>query len=208
MRSRSAWVLVSLVLAAGGCGYLGDRALDFADQWRFTVGAGTVIGVRGRSGGTVETGLMIGIKPRAAALGWRYGEPLWFYEGDVRFDAEQAELVRTTTLLGHDFADGTYASARRSFFLLPALLSWVDSTPTDYEWQVPAEGDDFQDSHWLWSGPGFAHNRFQQIHAFDFEAEIGLFVYASSGYSVGELLDFLLGLALIDLAADDGRLDL
>lgn len=208
MRRRLLWFAAvgATCLPQAACGYLADRALDFTDQFRFTIGAGTVVGVRGRSGGTLETGLMIGIKPRAAALGWRYGTPLWFYEGDRRFDADQAEIVRTTTLIGHDFTDGSYDSARQSLFLLPALLSWVDSTPTGYDWQVPADGDRFADHHWLWSIEGIAHNRYQLVHAFDFEGEVGLFLYTSSGYSPGELLDFLLGLVLIDLAADDERL--
>jgi hypothetical protein len=209
MRTRSLIAAVAACAAClpqAACAYLADRALDFADQFRFTVGAGTVIGARGRSGGTIETGLMIGVKPRAAALGWRYGAPLYFYEGDRRIDAEQAEVIRTTTILGHDFTDGSYDSARGSFFLLPALMSWVDSTPVGFDWQVPDEGDTFLDHHWLWSAEGFRSNRYQQVHAFDAEVEVGLFLYVSSGYSPGELLDFLLGLATIDIADDDGRL--
>jgi hypothetical protein len=54
---------------------------------------------------------------------------------------------------------------------------------------------------------GFANNRYQQIHAFDVEAEVALLVHTSSGFSPGEVLDFLLGFFLIDIAGDDGRLD-
>ncbi len=32
-----------------------------------------------------------------------------------------------------------------------------------------------------------------------------MLVYVDTGYSPGELLDFLLGLLTIDIAADDGR---
>jgi hypothetical protein len=207
----SPWLLATLLPAlvpCSACTYLADRALDFADQFRFTIGAGTVAGVRARAGGTVETGLMFGIKPRAAALGWRYGAPLYFSEGDRRFDADQAELIRTTTLIGEDFTDASYTSARHSFFLLPALFTWVDRTPTDYEWQVPDTGDRYEESHWLWSRQGLHDNRYQAIHAFDVEGEVGLFVYVSVGYSPGELLDFLLGFFFIDIAGDDGRIRL
>lgn len=197
--------LLAAILPGSACTYLADRALDFADQFRATIGAGTVVGARVRSGGTFETGLMIGVKPRAAALGWLYGTPLYF-AADPRMDAEQAEIVRTTTLLGHDFRDGSYRTARTGICVLPAVFSWVDSSPTDYEWLVPAEGGRFDDRHWIWSAQAFRQDRWQQVHAFDVETEIGLFVHAGFGYSPGELIDFLLGLFTIDLAGDDGRL--
>jgi hypothetical protein len=202
---RRALLALTLCLPAAGCQYLADRALDFTDQFRGTLGAGTVVGARARTGGALETGLMIGVKPRAAALGWSYGTPLYFYEGDRRFDADQAEVIRTTTLIGENYTDGSYTSARQTF-LVPALLTWVDSTPDDYQWHPPDDGAEYADRHWLWSAPAFRTCRYQQIHAFDIEGEVGLFVYASAGYSPGELVDFLLGLLFIDIAADDGRL--
>ena len=71
---------------------------------------------------------------------------------------------------------------------------------------MPPEGHEFQSKSWLWSQQNFANNRYAQIHAFDVETEIGLFVYLDLGFSPGELLDFLLGFVTIDIAADDGRL--
>ncbi|HEU4420346.1 MAG TPA: hypothetical protein VFT55_15520 [Planctomycetota bacterium] len=199
--------LALLGTTATSCSYLADRALDFTDAFRFTLGAGTAAGVRARAGLALDTGLLIGVKPRAGTLGWRYGAFYFFDQSDSRIDCEQAEIVRSTALLGHDFTDGSYQTARTSLCLLPALFSWVDSTPTDYEWHVPPEGTEFSDRHWLWSGEGFRNNRYQQIHAFDVEAEVALFLHTSSGFSPGEALDFLLGFFLIDIAADDGRLD-
>jgi hypothetical protein len=110
-------------------------------------------------------------------------------------------------MVAHDFTDGSYDSARTSLFVLPVVFSWVDATPTDYRWMVPEEGDFFLDRHWLWSGTGFRDNRYQQIHAFDLEAEVGLLVFVETGFSIGELVDFLLGIVTIDIAGDDGRID-
>ncbi len=198
--------MLAAVLTLGSCQYTLDRAIDFTDQYRLAVGAGTVAGARVSSGGVFETGLMLGVKPKAAALGWRYGYPLYFNEKDARLDADQAEIFRTTSLTDLDYTTGSYSSARESYALLPALLTWADSTPKGYAWQVPEEGDEFDDHSWIWSGRSFANNRYEQIHAFDIEAEAGLFLYLDTGYSPGELLDFLLGFFTIDIAKDDGRL--
>ncbi len=194
------------VLTLCSCQYTLDRAIDFTDQYRLAVGVGSVAGARVSTGGVFETGLMVGVKPKAAALGWRYGAPLYFDEKDARMDADQAEIFRTTSLTDLDYTTGSYSSARESLAILPALLTWADSTPRGYAWLVPEEGDDFPDRHWIWSGASFEGNRYEQIHAFDIEAEAGLFIYLDSGYSPGELLDFLLGLFTIDIAKDDGRL--
>ena len=53
-------VLLLALLLSGGCTYLGRRGLDFMDQFRFSVGAGTTVGVRGSAAGAVDTGLMVG----------------------------------------------------------------------------------------------------------------------------------------------------
>ena len=205
-RSRPfAALLACLLCASSGCGYLVDRGADFLDQYRIAVGAGSVGGVRGRARGRVDSGLMCGIKPHAAALGWKYGTPLYFHEADGRIYADQAEIFRATSITDLDYAHGRYASARTSFALLPGVFTWTDASPLDYSWEVPDEGLDYEDSHWLWSAETFRDNRWAQIHAFDVELEVGLFVYVDAGWSPGELLDFLLGLVTIDIAGDDGR---
>jgi hypothetical protein len=195
-----------LALTLGGCKYAGDRAMDFTDQYRLVVGAGTVGGVRFKSGGLLESGLMFGVKPKTGALGWRYGSPMFFDQSDGRMDADQAEVFRTTSVTDLDYADGSYRSAKESFALVPALLTWSDSTPRGFDWEVPEEGEDFEDRAWIWSRGGFRDTRYEQIHAFDVEFEAGLFVYLDSGFSLGEMVDFLLGFLLIDIARDDGRL--
>ena len=203
----AALALIPLLSACRFAGnYVGDRALDFVDQYRVAVGAGSVAGVRSQSLGIYDTGLMMGVKPKAAALGLRYGTPLWFDAGDTRLDADQAEIVKTTTVVDLDIGDGSYRSAWDSIAIVPGLLTWADSTPTDFEWEVPEEGGDFVDRSWLWSAASFADNRYAQIHAFDIELGLGLFVYLDLGWSPGEFLDFLLGFVLIDIAQDDGRL--
>ena len=204
---RPRGILCTLLLPCilTSCQYLVDRGADFLDQGRISVGAGSVAGVRAQSLGLVDTGLMFGVKPNAAALGWRYGRPLYFDNNDGRMDADQAEIIKTTHMVNMDLAAGSYDSARNSAAVLPALFTWTDSSPTDFEWQVPEEGEDFEDRHWLWSSATFEQNRYAQIHAFDIEVEVGLLVYLDVGFSPGELLDFVLGLLTIDIAGDDGR---
>ena len=74
-------VLVGL-LSVCSCVYLRDRGMDFLDQWRVGVGAGSVIGVRYKALGLVDTGVMMGIKPNASQLGWVYGAPFYFNKTD------------------------------------------------------------------------------------------------------------------------------
>jgi len=188
-----------------GCQYAKDRALDYLDPLRFVVGAGTPIGVRTSANGLYDTGLMIGAKPRATALGWNYGTPLILDRNDAHLDVDQAQIVQATSVRKLDFEHGDYASARSSFALLPALFSWVDATPTTSEWVVPDQGADFEDSRWIWSAND-ARTRYAQVHAFDVEVGLACFVYLDVGFSPGEFLDFLLGFFLIDIAGDDGRL--
>ena len=199
--------LLCAVLLASGCKtsgkYVTNRGLDFIDQWRGAVGAGTVIGVRYKTMGVLDTGLLIGLKPRATAIGWRYGTPLWLHDDDPRMDANQAQILMTTTAVGLDIKDGSYRTAWNSFALLPAVFTMTDTTPTGYDWEVPAEGDAYEERHWLWSREAFADNRYAQIHIFDVEFEIALGVYLELGWSPGELIDFLLGIVTIDIAKDD-----
>lgn len=193
-------------LGSSGCTYFADRALDFVDPYRIVIGASTGVGVRTSNLGLIDTGLMFGLKPRAGALGWKYGTPLHFLASDRRVDIDQAEIFMTTSVRDLDYTTGAYASARNSAFVLPALLSWVDATPTGYEWQVPDHGALFDDRFWIWGAEGFRANRYTQVHAFDTELELRLFVYLDTGFSIGEWFDFLLGWFLIDIAGDDGRL--
>jgi hypothetical protein len=158
-------------LLLASCRYVGNRAADFLDQFRGAVGVGTTLGVRGRALGVVDTGLMVGVQPRAAALGWRYGTPLYFSEKDPRMDAEQAEIFRTTSVYGLDYATGTYKSARTSIALLPAIFTRTDATPSDYAWLVPENGEDFHGRMWIWNRENRKTNRYARIHAFDIEAD-------------------------------------
>jgi hypothetical protein len=196
-------LFLPLLLLLASCRYVGNRAADFLDQFRGAVGVGTTIGVRARAVGAFDTGLMLGVKPRPAALGWRYGTPLYFSEKEHRSDADQAEIIRTTSIDGLDYAAGTYRSARTSAALLPGIFTWTDATPRGYEWLVPESGDDFRDRSWLWSWEARKSNRYARIHAFDIEAEAALLLYVDVGWSPGEFLDFLLGFFLIDIAKDD-----
>lgn len=203
--SRTACLLL-LLLSVSSCRYLGDRGLDFLDMFRVSAGVGTTVGVRGRALGLVDTGLMVGVKPHFSALGWRYGKPLYFDQNDARLDGDQAEIIKATSVHNLNWGKGTYESARTSAALLPAVFTWTDSSPDSYEWTVPEEGNEFKEQHWIWSGETTRNNRYAQIHAFDVELDVGLGVYVETGFSVGEALDFLLGIFGIDIAKDDGRL--
>ena len=198
--------LIFVLLSGTGCVYLSDRALDLVDPYRISVGAGSAVGVRASYLGLVDSGLMVGIKPNAAALGLRYGKPLFFNKQDATFDADNAEIIKVSSIRGFDYASGSYESATGSAAILPAIFTWADATPTEYDWTVPEAEDDIEDLHWLWSGESFSKNRYAQIHAFDIEFDIGVFVYLELGISPGEIVDFWLGWFLIDIAMDDGRL--
>jgi hypothetical protein len=198
--------LLLLLLSASSCRYLGDRGLDFLDMFRVSAGVGTTVGVRARALGAVDTGLMVGIKPNISALGWRYGKALYFDQSDGRFDADQAEIIKATSVRNLGWGKGSYESARTSAALLPAVFTWTDATPDSYEWTVPEEGNEFRQRHWIWSRETTRSNRYAQIHAFDVEVDVGLGVYVETGFSPGEALDFLLGIFGIDIAKDDGRL--
>jgi len=202
---RILWLAVLLALPS--CAYARSRAVDFVDIWRGAVGVGTVVGVRTRALGIVDTGLMVGNKPRISAFGLRYGTPLFSYSKDTKIDSDQAEIIRTTTVVGLDLGDGSYDSARTSAALLPVLFTWTDSTPDEPTWSVPEDGADFKAQHWIWSAETTKNNRYAQIHSLDIEVEVGLLVYLDVGYSPGEFLDFLLGFFTIDIAKDDGRFD-
>jgi hypothetical protein len=197
--------LLPLLLLLASCRYVGNRTADFLDQFRGAVGIGTTLGVRGRAAGVVDTGLMIGVKPRAAALGWRYGTPLYFSEKHPLMDADQAEVIKATSVVGLDYAAGTYRSARTSFALLPALFTWTDSTPSEYAWLVPGEGEDYRERSWIWNRENRRTNRYARIHAFDIEGEVAILGYVEVGWSPGEFVDFLLGFVGIDIAKDDSR---
>lgn len=205
MKAACRVLLLVFLISIASCKYLGARALDFVDQFRGSVGAGSTVGVRGRALGLVDTGLMIGVKPHAGALGLRYGKPLYFDQNDGRFDGDQAEIVKATSIVDASYGTGEYKSARTSIAVLPALLTWTDSTPTGYEWTVPEEGDRFEEQHWIWSGETTRNNRYAQIHAFDVELDVAIGIYVETGFSIGETLDFLLGIFTIDIAADDDR---
>jgi hypothetical protein len=199
-------VCLLFLLLSAGCRYLGDRGLDFLDMFRVSGGVGTTVGVRGRVLGVVDTGLMVGVKPNFSALGWRYGKPLYFDKDDPRLDGDQAGIIKATSVRNLNWGEGSYESARTSAALLPAVFTWTDASPNGYEWTVPEEGNEFKEKNWIWSRETTRSNRYAQIHAFDIEVDVGLGVYVETGFSIGEALDFVLGIFGIDIAKDDGRL--
>jgi hypothetical protein len=186
------------------CTYLGNRGRDLVDPFRVSVGAGTAVGVRGSALGLVDSGLMVGVKPNASSLGLRYGR-LRYLGKDATFDADQAEIIRYTSIVEFDYGNGSYDSASTGSAVLPFLFTWSDSPPRDYEWTVPEEGETFRELNWIWSAETTRNNRYAQIHAFDIEVDLGLVVYGEWGFSPGEVVDFFLGILTIDIAMDDDR---
>ena len=197
---------LSLLTLMASCNYLADRGLDALDPYRLAIGVGTVGGVRSEALGLYETGIYFGLKPNATSLGLRYGRPYYANISDNRLAGDQSEVVVNTGVIDLDIGKGSYAHGRRSIAILPALLSWVDATPENYAWLVPKEGEDYEDYHWIWSPYAVRNVRYAQIHAFDIEADVAIFGYLDTGFSPGEVIDFLLGFLTIDIAADDDRL--
>jgi len=200
--------LIALLLLPllGSCNYLVDRGLDAIDPYRLAVGVGTVGGVRAETLGLVETGIYFGLKPNAMSIGMRYGRPYYANLKDGRIVGDQSEVLVNTSIIDMDLAAGSYGVGTRSIALLPAIFSWVDSSPENYEWLVPKEGDDYEDYHWLWSSYALENVRYSQIHAFDIEFDVAILAYLDTGFSPGEVVDFFLGILTIDIAADDDRL--
>lgn len=206
MRSLASPLLLLALLPA--CNGPVAAARDFLDPYRVVVGAGSGAGVRANAVGVVHTGLAFGLKPELSALGWKYGRPFAFrsFGEGLAFDADQSSIVVTRSLFDADYTTGAYRLGRRSFFLFPALFTWVDSAdPGRIEWTVPEESVELASEHYLWSARTWRDERFAMIHAFDIEAEVMLLLYVDVGFSPGEWLDFLTSLFGFDLAGDDDR---
>ena len=125
----------------------------------------------------------------------------------IRLEVDQTYVVVTSTLENWDMSSNEYKLARSSSGVLPAFISWVDTTYRDEDrWYVPEEGVELTGEAYIWSGETWRNNRYAMIHAFDVELEIGALLYVDTGWSPGETLDFLLGIFVIDLANDDGRI--
>lgn len=200
-------LLAALLLSS--CAYLTDRGVDFLDQFRGVAGVETGGGLRFSYFGLFSSGLNLGIKPQAASLGWKYGRAFLLSPSlhHAKFEADQAWVLYTSTLQNCNFASGDYKLARKSFAVLPAFLTWADTTDRDEErWYVPEEGVMLEGDHYIWSKGTWKNNRYAMIHALDWELEMGLLAYLDVGYSPGEAVDFLLGIFFIDLARDDGRI--
>ena len=115
--------LIFFLICLPSCTYVQHRVVDFVDQYRIAVGVGTVIGVRGRALGLFDSGLMVGVKPRASTIGIRYSNLLFFNQNDTLIDVDQAEIIKTTSMRGFDLAAGSYEHARTSVSILPAVFT-------------------------------------------------------------------------------------
>ena len=209
LRRTLSALLLALLASVSSCAYLTDRGVDFLDQYRGVVGVGTGGGVRVSALGLIDTGLIFGAKPQASSLGWKYGRPL-VSTGTARptgVEMDQVYLFIATAYENWDYASHDYKLSRQSFFLLPVLFSWVDTTYRDEDiWYVPEEGVELEGRHYLWTGAVWRRNRYAMIHALDIEVEISILAYLDLGISPGEIIDFWLGIFTIDIAKDDGRI--
>lgn len=210
---RSKGVCYVAALLAGTmltcCAYLTDRGVDFLDQYRAVGGVGTGGGLRFSHLGLFSSGINFGIKPQATSLGWKYGRPFLLSSSlhHAKFEGDQAWVLYTTTVENCNYATADYKLARRSLAVLPAFLTWADTTYREKDrWYVPESGVDLEGDNYIWTGKTWRNNRYAMIHAWDMEFEMGALAYLDLGYSPGETLDFLLGIFTIDLAKDDGRI--
>lgn len=87
---------------------------------------------------------------------------------------------------------------RRSFFLLPAVLTQVGPEPG--RGPPPSRDDTLA---WLWGERARAVNPWAHVHAFDIEASVYAGLHVRVGFSPGEFLDFLTGWFGADIAGDD-----
>ena len=139
------FLALSVLTLLASCNYIVDRGLDAIDPYRLAVGVGSAGGVRSKGLGLYETGIYFGLKPNATALGMRYGRPYYTHLQDARLVGTQSEILVNTSVIDLDLGQGSYATGTRSLAILPALLTWVDSTPENYEWLVPKEGENYED---------------------------------------------------------------
>jgi hypothetical protein len=189
------------------CAYLTDRGVDFLDQYRAVVGTGTGGGIRTCALGLFDTGLIVGIKPKATSFGWKYGRPFLLGATGEGLEADQSWIVSTTRFENWQMASGEYKLARWSIGILPVFFTWCDTTYRDEpRWYVPDEGVELEGDNYLWTAATWNDNRYAMVHAFDVEFEIAIVAFLDTGFSPGEALDFWLGLLTIDLANDDGRI--
>lgn len=201
-------LLIALFISSSSCAYLSDRGMDFMDQFRGVAGFGTGGGIRACGLGLVDTGLIFGIKPQASSFGWKYGRLIAVTDTteQIGIEVDQSWVIMTTRLENWAYGSRTYKMGKKSFFLLPAIFTWVDLKQEKGEvWYTPEKGVEFETDHYLWSRVTLQRNPYTVFHAFDVEFEIAVVAYLDLGFSPGETVDLLLGVFTIDLADDDGR---
>ncbi len=168
--------LLALVLVTSGCAtgtYLRDRGLDLLDPLRFSLSAGPELSIDVQATDLLHVMVGGGQHVEAGMHGRRFGAGSFLHLG----------------LPVVPFLEGGVLYGRSLF------------TETRGAWRA----EDVADECYLVHSFGFAPTNPDPswIHALDVEVGFTVLVGARAGFSVGELLDFLLGLVTIDIADDD-----
>jgi hypothetical protein len=179
--------LLPLVLALplAGCGYLKNRAHDFGDLWRVNVETGA-LGLEA----DVKVGELahVGVGQKGFS---RYGTT-YLIEQESK---DWAEIHLPVSLF---FAFG------KEPFALHYVYALGDTRSTFVWWWNPYVSA--QDRCFLLLPPLTEQKsaRRTTLHAFDLEASAFVLVFGLEvGFSLGEFVDFVLGLFAVDIAGDD-----
>ncbi len=180
--------LIPLVLPfLAGCGYVNARGADFADIWRFNVETGA-LGIEAN----VKIGelLHVGVGHKGFS---RFGTT-YALEQESR---DWAEIWLPFSLV--------YAFGQEPFALHYSRALGDTRTPYVWWWS-PYQSS--QDRCFMILPPLTERHSMRRTLLHSFDIEVGAFfllIGFEIGVSLGELVDFLLGLFTIDIAGDDTR---
>lgn len=176
-----------LAIPLAGCGYLGNRTSDFGDVWRLNVETGA-LGIEA----DVKVGELahVGVGQKGFS---RYGTT-YLLDQDSR---DWAEIHLPLSLV--------YALTKEPF-ALHYVYALGDTRSQFVWWWNPYQSA--EDRCWLLLPPLTERgaSRRTLLHSFDLEASFFAIVFGLEvGFSLGEFVDFLLGLFTIDIAGDDTK---
>lgn len=176
-----------MFLLLSGCGYINARTADFADIWRANVETGAL---------GLEADVKLGELAHAGAgvKGFTRHGTTYMIEQESK---DWAEIHLPFSLI-HLFG--------REPFALHYVYALGDTRSPFVGWWNPYQSA--EDRCFLLLPPLTERqsSRRTLLHAFDIEASAFVLVVGFEfGFSIGEFLDFLLGLFTLDIAGDDTR---
>lgn len=164
-----------------GCGYFADRGRDFAEIWKADADFGVGLKGEARLGDILHLG--VGGDEAIWRYGVDYGKPL---------SARMEEYLFPIAFIQE------YADSGKGKYLLPPwwFIHYTRHKRSSPNWQTPD-----CDTECYGFLPLATKRRTRTLlHAFDVEASaFAVFLGLEFGFSPGELVDFLVGLATLDL---------